>query len=128
MPVSYSSLNGWRLNRGTNVTITCEVASITKPTIILKKDRITSPAQQLTEVTNTTSGGTNLWHVSTSIFQFEDNDAAKYICETKFGTDIVQSRILYLNIQGNGWVVAPHIQEQELAMNYTTTAYNEHDL
>ena len=95
------SVRGWLLNRGTNVTMTCKVASVTKPIIILKKDKIIYPTEQLKELTDPPSEGTNLWQATISILPFEDNDAAKYICEIKSGNDSVLSRILYLNIQGN---------------------------
>ena len=97
---SLSSDRGWLLNRGANVTIICDVSSVTKPTIILKKDKIIYPTEQVAEVTDPASGGTNLWRSATLIFPFEDDDAAKYICETKFGNDSVISRTLHLNIQG----------------------------
>ena len=102
MPSNVSiSDRGWLLNRGTNVTITCKVASVIKPTIILTKDKIIYPTELLKEQTDPPSEGTNLWQATISILPFEDDDAAKYICEVKSGNDSVLSRILYLNIQGN---------------------------
>ena len=100
MPVPSNSDRGWLLNRGTIAKITCEVASITRPTIVWKKDRIISTVEELFEIPNPQSGGTNLWGISITIPPLENSGAAQYICEAKFGSEIVQSRTLNLNIQG----------------------------
>ena len=101
-PASSNSDRGWLLNRETNVTITCETSSATQPAaILLKKDKIIYPLEQLVEQTHTVSE-TNQWKATLVIFPFDDNEAAKYICETKFNdNDNMLSRILSLNIQGN---------------------------
>ena len=79
----------------------CDVAAMATPTISLKKDRIIYSVEPLGgEIVSPSSGGNNLWTVPLSIAIFGNSHAANYICETKFGNDVVQSRTLPINILG----------------------------
>lgn len=98
-PVANNSDRGWLVGRGTNITIKCNVASVTKPTIVLQKDRIIVPVEQLVEQRDPASTGTYLWQVLFQIYSFQDNDAAKYICGIATNESVL-SRTSSLNIQG----------------------------
>ena len=69
----------------------------------MKRDPIYLETETLHTLNDPTSGGPNLWQIGVDLSPFNENTAGKYICETKIGNKSVQSRELYLNVQGDYW-------------------------
>ena len=78
------------------------VSSISQPTIIFRREIPLFQPEILQVVPNPASPETNVWQLIMQISSFSNGFAGKYIFETKFnGSDVVQSRELTLNVQGN---------------------------
>ena len=89
------------VNRGRRVTLICTVSSITQPAIVVKGDPLIYPEYLIADIATPPSPEPNLWRFIPIIDPFRDNNAARYTFETKFGSDVVQSRQVTLSIRGN---------------------------
>ncbi|XP_028402439.1 uncharacterized protein LOC114525371 isoform X2 [Dendronephthya gigantea] len=117
-----NSFRGLLVKRGTNLTATCQVASVIKPTLILKRDPILLwPVETLATFNNPRSEGKNLWKIDIDIPPFDKDVAGKYTCETKIGNKSVQHRELYLNIQGYFEAVATSSSSSEYIANFDSS-------
>lgn len=94
--------------------LTYRVSSISQPMIILRRENPLYAAEVVHEVSNPGSPETNVWHLITVINSFSNGFAGKYIFETKFNGDVVQSRELTFNVQGNKRVSVRVTEQQTL--------------
>ena len=88
---------GYLVDRGSEVTINCEIGSKTKPVVVWDHSTIVG-VNKIAEV-NASIISVNLWSQSIRIAGFADNDCGTYICEAIAGNKKLQ-RMVTITVKG----------------------------